>query len=335
MPSPTLVAVPARARRSRARATAAGLVAGVLLDQLAGDPRRGHPVALFGAAAGRLEALLWRDDRIAGTGYAALLVAAPVLLGRPARGLSAPWLAAATAVGTWAVLGSRTLPGEADAVAAHLRRGDLPAARRRLTHLVGRRTDSLDEAEIARAVVESVAENTSDAVVAPLLWGAVAGLPGLLGYRAVNTLDAMVGHHSPRYENFGWASARADDLANYLPARLTAALTAAVAPAAGGNWRAALSVARADGRRHPSPNAGVAEAAFAGALGLRLGGRNDYGSHVEDRPVLNAAGRAPGVNDIARAARLSRAVTAAGAVSCAAIALAWRSRGPAAAGKAR
>jgi adenosylcobinamide-phosphate synthase len=321
------VAVPPRSRRSRARATAAGLLAGVVLDQLAGDPRHGHPVALFGTAAARLESLLWRDNRTAGTGYATLLVAAPASLGLPARRLRVPWLAAVTAVGTWAVLGSRTLPAEAEAVAAHLRRGDLPAARRQLTHLVGRETGSLDEAEIARAVVESVAENTSDAVVAPLLWGAVAGLPGLLGYRAVNTLDAMVGQHSPRYENFGWAAARADDLANYLPARLTAALTAAVAPAAGGNWRAALSVARADGRRHPSPNAGVAEAAFAGALGLRLGGRNDYGSHIEDRPVLGAAGRAPGVGDIARAARLSRAVTAAAAVSCAVIALA-RCSGP-------
>ena len=336
MPSPTLVAVPVRARRSRARATAAGLVAGVLLDQFAGDPRRGHPVALFGAAAGRLEALLWRDDRMAGTGYAALLVAAPVLLGLPARGLPAPWLAAAIAVGTWAVLGSRTLPGEADAVAAHLRRGDLPAARRRLTHLVGRGPTALDEAEIARAAVESVAENTSDAVVAPLLWGAVAGLPGLLGYRAVNTLDAMVGHRSPRYEQLRLGIRPAGRPRQLPAARLTAALTAAVAPAGRRRTRRRrLRWPRADGRRHPSPNAAVAEAAFAGALGLRLGGRNDYGSHVEDRPMLNGAGRAPGVDDIARAARLSRAVTAAAAVSCAAIALAWRSRGPAAAGKAR
>ena len=265
---------------------------------------------------------MWRDDRAAGVGYAALLTVTPAALGLLARRLPAPWLAAATALGTWTVLGSRSLPAEAEAVAAHLRRGDLPAARRRLTHLVGRRTDILDEAEIARATVESVAENTSDAVVAPLLWGALAGLPGLLGYRAVNTLDAMVGHHSPRYENFGWASARADDVANYLPARLTAALTAVVAPVAGGRVRRALAVARADGRRHPSPNAGVAEAAFAGALGVRLGGRNDYGSHVEDRPVLGGDGRPPELADIARATRLSRAVTVAAAVAGAAIALA-------------
>jgi adenosylcobinamide-phosphate synthase len=314
------VRVPAHAR---ARATAAGLLAGVVLDQIAGDPRRGHPVAFFGSAASRLEGRMWRDDRAAGIGYAALLITAPAILGLLPRALPAPWLAAATALGTWTVLGSRSLPAEAEAVAAHLRRGDLPAAREQLTHLVGRRTDTLDEAGIARATVESVAENTSDAVVAPLLWGAVAGLPGMLAYRAVNTLDAMVGHHSPRHENFGWACARADDLANYLPARLTAVLTAAVAPAAGGSGRDALAVARADGRRHPSPNAGVPEAAFAGALGVRLGGRNDYGSHVENRPVLGADGRMPQVTDIARAARLSRAVTVAAAASCAAVAF-WR-----------
>jgi adenosylcobinamide-phosphate synthase len=265
---------------------------------------------------------MWRDDHAAGAGYAALLVGAPAVLGLLARRLPSPWLATVTALGTWTVLGSRSLSAEAEAVAAHLRRGDLPAAREQLTHLVGRRTDTLDEAEIARATVESVAENTSDAVVAPLLWGALAGLPGLLAYRAVNTLDAMVGHHSPRFENFGWASARADDLANYLPARLAAVLTAVVAPVAGGSGRDALTVARADGGRHPSPNAGVAEAAFAGALGVRLGGRNDYGSHVEDRPVLGGDGRAPRVADIARATRLSRAITVAAAAACSAIALA-------------
>jgi adenosylcobinamide-phosphate synthase len=319
----SLVRVLARSRRQRlACATALGLLAGVAIDHVAGDPRRGHPVAAFGSAAGWLQTRMWRDDRAAGAGYAALLIAAPAVLGLLPRNLPATWQAAVTAFGTWTVLGSRSLAAEADAVAGQLRRGDLPAAREQLTHLVGRRTDDLDEAEIARATVESVAENTSDAVVAPLLWGAVAGLPGLLAYRAVNTLDAMVGHHSPRYENFGWASARTDDIANYVPARLTAALTAAVAPVAGGSGRAALAVARADGRRHPSPNAGVAEAAFAGALGIRLGGRNDYGSHTEDRPVLGGGGRAPGPDDIARAVRLSRAVTAAAAVACAAIAVA-------------
>jgi adenosylcobinamide-phosphate synthase len=307
-----------------------GLVAGVMLDQAIGDPRRGHPVAVFGTAAGKLEAAMWRDTRGAGVAYAGVLAAAAAGLGiaasrLPASRLPALRLAVATAVGTWAVVGGRTLAAEAAAVDDLLARGELPAARQRLTHLVGRKTAHLDEGEIARAVIESVAENTSDAVVAPLLWGAVAGLPGLLAYRAVNTLDAMVGHHSPRYENFGWASARADDVANYLPARLTALLTAAVAPLAGGSGRAALATWRRDGRRHPSPNAGVCESAYAGALGVRLGGRNDYGAHVEDRPVLGGGirgdeGKAATAGDIRRAVRLSRAVTVAAAITCAGIA---------------
>jgi adenosylcobinamide-phosphate synthase len=322
----------------RGRATALGLLAGVALDQALGDPRRGHPVALFGTVASRLEARMWRDSRAAGVRYAALLAGSAAVLGLAASrvGGLVPgepcWRVAATAAGAWAVLGGRSLASEAAAIEALLAAGDLPAARQRLTHLVGRRTEHLDEAEIARAVIESVAENTSDAIVAPLLWGAAAGLPGLLAYRAVNTLDAMVGHHSPRYENFGWAAARADDIANYLPARLTAALTALVAPVAGGSGRAALAVTRRDGQRHPSPNSGMCEAAAAGALGVRLGGRNDYGGRVEYRPVLGAdgrglGGRPPDARDISRAIRLSRAVTMAAAVACALFAIALRSRG--------
>ncbi len=131
----------------------------------------------------------------------------------------------------------------------------------------------------------------------------------------------MVGHRSPRYERFGWASARADDVANYIPARLTALLAAALAPLAGGSGRAALAVWRADGGKHPSPNAGVCESAYAGALGLRLGGRNDYGSRIEDRPVLGAAGRPATARDIGRAIRLSRGATIAAALACAGIAV--------------
>jgi adenosylcobinamide-phosphate synthase len=320
--------------------TALGLLAGVALDQVIPDPRRGHPVAVFGTAAGRLEQAMWRDDRGRGVAYAAFLVGSAALLGIGASRVTGLKLAAATAAGTWAVLGGNSLAAEASAVDDLLRRGDLTAARQRLTHLVGRRTHHLDEAEIARAVIESVAENSSDAVVAPLFWGAVAGLPGLLAYRAVNTLDAMVGHHSPRYERFGWASARADDVANYIPARLTALLAAALAPLAGGSGRAALAVWRADGSKHPSPNAGVCESAYAGALGLRLGGRNDYGSRTEDRPVLGGGvygkrggfygkpgkahvkpGRPAAAGDISRAIGLSRGVTIAAALACAGIAV--------------
>lgn len=287
--------------------TALGLGLGVAVDQLVGDPRRGHPVALFGTAAGRLERAIYRDDRRAGVAYTALCVGGAIVLGRvlPNR---TPVVAAAT----WAVLGSRSLAGEGHAVQALLDRDDLPAARQRLTHLVGRDTSALDAGQVSRAVVESIAENACDAVVAPLFWGAVAGLPGLLGYRAVNTLDAMVGHRSPRYERFGWASARLDDVANLVPARLTALLAALAAVTVGGTAPAALRTARRDGRRHPSPNSGMSEAAFAGALGLRLGGTNAYAGRVEDRPVLGD-GRDPQPGDITRAARLLRATTVAAA----------------------
>jgi adenosylcobinamide-phosphate synthase len=162
---------------------------------------------------------------------------------------------------------------------------------------------------MARAVVESVAENTSDAVVAPLLWGAVAGIPGLVAYRAVNTLDAMVGYRSARYLRFGWAAARMDDVANWIPARITAALTAACAPLVTRTSPVfVLNVVRRDGGRHPSPNAGRCEAAFAAALGVRLGGTNVYGGVTETRPDLGD-GRAPEPEDIRRAVLLSRAVT--------------------------
>jgi adenosylcobinamide-phosphate synthase len=157
--------------------------------------------------------------------------------------------------------------------------------------------------------VESVAENASDAIVAPLLWGAAAGLPGLLGYRAVNTLDAMIGHRSPRYLRFGWAAARLDDLANWVPARLAALAAAAWAPLVGGTAQSAIAVVRRDAGRHPSPNAGIVEAAFAGALDVQLGGQNAYHGTVEDRGVLGN-GRPVAVADIARACRLAAAVSA-------------------------
>jgi adenosylcobinamide-phosphate synthase len=223
---------------------------------------------------------------------------------------------------------------------------DLASARRLLPSLCGRDPAGLDATEMARAVIESVAENTCDAVVAPLLWGAVAGLPGLAAYRAVNTLDAMVGYRSPRYLRFGWASARLDDVANWVPARVTAVLTIACAlvntqmvplpgtsaqdpPAEGhrvpGPAAAAARAVLRDGARHPSPNAGRCEAAFAGALGLRLGGTNVYGGVTEVRPGLGD-GRAPEPDDIRRAIRLSQAVTAAATGLAVLIALCFRAK---------
>jgi adenosylcobinamide-phosphate synthase len=213
-----------------------------------------------------------------------------------------------TAAATWTVLGGRSLLHEARTIARQLQTDRLELARDQVRHLVGRETEGLSAAEIARATVESIAENTSDAVVAPLFWGAVAGVPGLLGYRAVNTLDAMIGHRSMRYLRFGWAAARLDDIANWIPARITGLLAAGLAPVVGGSAVGARSTWRRDARQHPSPNAGVVEAAFAGALGVRLGGRNVYHGEVDDRGVLGD-GRTVQAGDIARAARLSRAVS--------------------------
>jgi adenosylcobinamide-phosphate synthase len=304
---------------SRRSQLAFGLVVGTALDSVVRDPRRGHPVAAFGTAAGALERGMWADSKARGAAFTALCVGSTVLVGRLVERRSGRARVFVVAAGTWTVLGSGSLRAEAAAVGELLEAGDLPAARQRVTNLVGRDPAALDDAGLARAAVESVAENTCDAVVAPLLWGAIAGVPGLLGYRAVNTLDAMVGHRSVRYARFGWAAARLDDVANALPARITAGLVAVVAPTVGGDPRRALQTAARDGRAHPSPNSGVSEAAFAGALGLRLGGRNVYQGRPEDRPVLGD-GAAPGPGDIYRANRLCAGVTLAAAAVAAVVA---------------
>ncbi len=316
------VAGQAGTRRWPVPADAIGLLAGVALDAAFGDPRRFHPVAGYGTAAAALERRLYRPTRAAGVAFALLAVGVPVLAGAAVQAATRrrPVLRTAAVAGaTWAVLGGRTLRREAETMAGHLRKADLPAARERLSHLCGRDPSTLDEAELSRATVESVAENTSDAVVAPLFWGAVAGLPGLLGYRAANTLDAMVGHRSARYARFGTAAARLDDLLNLAPSRLTALLTIVAAPRVNGSRAEALRVWRRDRRDHPSPNAGQCESAAAGALGVRLGGRNIYFGRSETRPFLGD-GPKPGAGHLTRAARLSGAVgllAAAGAAAAA------------------
>jgi adenosylcobinamide-phosphate synthase len=298
--------------------SAAGLALGALADLLFGDPRRGHPVAGFGQAAAALERRVWQDSRAAGVGYAAVCVGTATALGAAGQRLTRDrplTRTALTAAATWAVLGGTSLGRAAGTMQHHLDAGDLPAARAHLSTLAGRDPSGLAEAELVRATVESVAENTSDAAVAPLFWGAVAGLPGLLAYRAANTLDAMVGYRSSRYARFGWASARLDDVLNWVPARVSAALTVLTAPLAAGSPAGAWRAWRRDGAAHPSPNAGRCEAALAGALGLRLGGRNVYGTRVEERPALGD-GQPPVRGDIRRAVRLSRAVwTTAAAVA--------------------
>ncbi|MCW6009475.1 cobalamin biosynthesis protein [Micromonospora sp. CPCC 205371] len=290
-------------------ANAVGLLAGFALDAVLGDPRRFHPVAGFGQAATALERRLYRPDRLAGTAYAAVAVGVPMAAAVAATVLTRRRpvaRAALVAASTWAVLGARTLRREAGVMADALERGDLPAARERLGHLCGRDPSRLDEPELARATVESVAENTSDAVVAPLFWGAVAGLPGLVGYRAANTLDAMVGHRSARYARFGTAAARLDDGLNLVPSRLTALLTIAGAPVVDGDRDRAWRIWRRDRADHPSPNAGQCESAMAGALGVRLGGRNVYFGRSETRPFLGDGPR-PVALHIRRAGRLSGA----------------------------
>lgn len=292
---------------------AGGLLAGYALDRLLGDPRRFHPVAGFGQFAARLERRWYADSLARGALHTAVLVGISVAAGTAAERRHR---FLATTVVTWAVVGGRSLEGEATAVGGLLDAGELAAGRQRLTHLVGRDTSTLSADEVARATVESVAENTSDAVVAPLLWGAIAGVPGLMGYRAVNTLDAMIGHRSSRYERFGKAAARLDDLVNLAPSRLAAALAVLLGP----DPRAAARAWRRDGKGHPSPNAGPVEAAFAGALGIQLGGTNVYGERMEHRPLLGG-GRQAAAADIARSTRLARSVGLAAVAASATIAL--------------
>jgi adenosylcobinamide-phosphate synthase len=296
----------------RALAVAAGLV----FDRLAGEPPvQPHPVAAFGRVMRKVEDVIYADSRSAGALHLGSGLAVATV-----TGMVFGSTALATALTTYVAVAGQALGAAAMEVAAALEAGDVERARDLLPALVGRDPRGLDDKEIARAAVESVAENTVDAVVAPALWALAAGSSGGLGYRAVNTLDAMVGHRSPRYQSYGWASARADDLAGWIPARLTALLVAAVRPASGAEvWR----TVRRDARAHPSPNAGVAEAAFAAALGLRLGGVNRYCERIELRPPLGA-GRPPEPRDIAPAVRLSRDVGLALAAALAAAGLAGR-----------
>jgi adenosylcobinamide-phosphate synthase len=305
-----------------------GVLVGCLADLLLGDPRVGHPVAGFGAAAAAVERVTYRDTRIGGAAHVGVLVGAVSLLGaalqRHARRRGPLWSVAATAVATWTALGGTSLARTGLAMGDLLSRGDVEDAKRLLPSLCGRDPARLDAAGVTRAAVESVAENTSDAHVAPLLWATAGGVPAVLGYRAVNTLDSMVGHRSPRYARFGWAAARLDDAANYVAARVTAALVVLCAPVVGGSPSGAVLAWRHDAARHPSPNAGVVEAAFAGALGVRLGGPTLYQYELQIRPTLGE-GVPPSVADLRRAVRLSRTVQAGATALCLTLSAAVRS----------
>ncbi len=299
---------------------ALGAAGGLLADRLLGEPRLSpHPVSAFGSAMAAVERRVWRDDRLAGALHAAAGTGVGAAAGLVMRRLVGAGLPS-TIAATYLCIAGRGLADAAYGVAAAVESDDVAEARARLPALVGREPDDLDEKEIVRAVVESVAENTVDAVVAPLLWAAAAGAPGVLVHRAVNTVDAMVGQRSARYLRYGWAGARLDDAAAWVPARVTAATVAAVRP---GSAPAVWEAVRQDAPRHPSPNAGVAEAAFAAALGLRLGGPNRYGDRVEARPTLGR-GRPPELADVDEAVRLSSQVGTAVAVALVAIGLTVR-----------
>jgi len=270
------------------------VVASLLVDLALGDPRwLPHPVRGIGRLAGGLEKLARRwlgDGRIAGLAAAVTVVAVAGGATWGAITLAGRWhpLAAdAVAVGLiYTTIAARDLAAHSQAVFAALAAGDLPEARRRVGRIVGRDTDRLDVAGVVRAAVESVAESTVDGVTAPVFYALAAGPVGAMVYRAINTLDSMFGHQDPHYRDFGWAAARIDDLANYLPARLTAPLLCVAAGLLGQRPLRAIRVLVRDGRNHPSPNAGLVEAAVAGALGVQLGGRNLYDGLPLDRPTL-------------------------------------------------
>jgi len=261
------------------------LALAVILDLIWGDPRwLPHPVIFIGRLISWLETKLRAavsNERIGGI---LLLLITTLVTGMGSWGVLRGGAALAPLLGILVAillsstcLAARSLHTESRLVAQALQKGDIGTARQQLSYIVGRDTEQLDEPEIWRALVETVAENSSDGIIAPLFWLTVGGPVAAMLYKAVNTLDSMVGYKNARYLHFGWASARMDDLLNFIPARLTAVIMIASAPLAGLSWRDALAVFRRDRHKHPSPNSGHPEAAAAGALGVRLGGTASYG----------------------------------------------------------
>ncbi len=266
---------------------------GLLLDRFVPEPPNSlHPVAWFGKAMGRVESTLWSDTRRAGVAYASVGTGLGLVAGTLLR--STTFAVVITAAGhQLRAVGSR--------IGDSIDPDDLDRARAELPSLVGRDPSQLDSSGIAAAVIESVAENSVDAVIAPVFWALVFGAPGACAYRAINTMDAMVGRRNLRYENFGWAAARTDDVVNYVPARLFAGIVAVQTP-----QRAAdvISMIQRDAPAHPSPNAGVAETAMAASIGRELGGPLRYGDVLEDRPRLGSGPR-PAPDDVERAVEVA------------------------------
>ena len=315
-------------------ACALSVLVGFALDLVLGDPRRlPHPVVGMGRTISWLEPRLRRafpdtpaGRRAAGRVLAATLPLATLVLAAgllaAALWLVGPWLAfVLNCLMCYQALATRELWRQTMAVRTPLLEGDLPAARAAVSMVVGRETAVLGEAGVARAAVETVAENASDGVVAPLLFMAIGGGPLALAYKAVNTMDSMVGYKNERYLDFGRAAAHLDDVANWLPSRLAALCTVLAAPLVGLPMREAWRVWLRDRRKHASPNAAQTEAAFAGALGLRLNGDATYFGRVVHKPTLGDATRPIEPDDIHRANRLMLALAGVSLVACLAVQL--------------
>lgn len=276
------------------------LVSAYLLDLVLGDPRfLPHPIRWIGRFISRVEAFFYLpqasawQQRVAGCSFWLVVVGGVgsslwllLLLGSHIH----PYVGQALAVWlAYSTLATRSLHRESSLVAATLERGDLAAARHRLAFIVSRETQGLDEPDIVRGLIETVSENISDGIVAPLFYLALGGPLWAMIYKAVNTMDSMVGYKNKKYRYFGSFAARADDLANWIPARLTGLLLVGAAAAVGCDWRGAWLIMHRDGRKLASPNAGIPQAAAAGALGVRLGGGNIYFGQFVDKPRLGDA----------------------------------------------
>jgi adenosylcobinamide-phosphate synthase len=300
------------------------MLVAMAIDAVLGWPsalfaRIGHPVSWLGRMIGGLDARWNRSAdapamrRLAGVAAALIVIALAAGVGWLVQmAIPSGWHAAVlSGVLAWPFVALRSLRDHVADVRDPLGAGDIETARKAVSMIVGRDPARLDEAGIARAAIESLAENTSDGVVAPLFWGSLFGLPGIAGYKAINTLDSMIGHRNERHEAFGWAVARIDDVANIVPARLTGLLFALTGP----EPRDALLCMFRDARHHRSPNAGWPEAAMAGALGVRLCGPRSYHGELADEPWLNGGARDPAAADISRALEVyARAMLTVGAV---------------------
>jgi adenosylcobinamide-phosphate synthase len=283
------------------------IAAACLLDWIAGDPEwLPHPVRLIGRSAQAAENLLRRpgqsprEEWIAG----AVLTVGIVSLSHFGTAKAVRW--GAGILLAWTCLATRNLVDESLAVLRALEKQDLPHARERLARIVGRDTQALSETEVERALIETLAESACDGIVAPLFYMAAGGVPLAMAYKAVNTLDSMIGHADERYLYFGKAAARLDDVANYIPSRLTAL---AIVASAGLNIRSSLKIWRRDGYKHKSPNAGQPESAMAGALRVRLGGTNTYAGEPLEAPLLGAEFELPNLRQAKRAVRVVIAVS--------------------------